>query len=93
MGDTTQTIDNLIFDLSCLQGQIGNLVLSLNGLEQQRQFDSAYTTVGSTTENQVKQNFIHYLQDIVQQITSPPPEQPPSQETNNTGLRDRKSVV
>lgn len=76
--------ENLIFDLSCLQGQIGNLVLSLNGLEQQRLFDPAYKPLTDDGQTIEKKNFIHYLESIVQNfVSSTTPEDTPK---INTGL-------
>lgn len=50
-----------------MQGQIANLVLSLNGLEQQRLFvDSLYSAAGNTEENiKYTQDFIHHLTSVV----------------------------
>lgn len=55
-----------IIDLSSLQGQVANLVLSLNGLQNQQAFDENYLNDnGVYTEDEVKKEFIHNLENLI----------------------------
>lgn len=58
---------NSIIDLSSLQGQIANLVLSLNGLNQQQEFDPSYLPENETvvSEHKQKKEFIHDLENLI----------------------------
>ena len=69
-----------------MQGQIANLVLSLNGLEQQRLFyDSLYSSAENTEKNiKYTQDFIHHLTSVVGNFltsTGKDEEENPSAET------------